>query len=133
MRQAGSSGLHLGTPLVRLQDPSETRAVIVTLAGATPVPEAAHLREDLRRAEIEPDGWVINRSLAATSTTDPLLRARAAAELEEMRAVAARHAGRVFVVPWSTDEPMGAGALRGPMLTPPLPRAPDEAPYPATP
>lgn len=117
MRQAGNSGLHLGTPLMRLQSASETRIVLVTLAETTPVQEAAQLQEDLRRAEIEPYGWVINRSLAATSTTDPLLRARAAAELGEMGAVVERHAKRVFVVPWSADEPTGSGALRR-LMTP---------------
>jgi len=97
---------------MKLQDPSQTRVVIVTLAETTPVQEAAHLQDDLRRAEIEPYGWVINRSLAATETRDPVLRARARAELDEMRAVAEHHAQRVFVVPWSADEPTGAAALR---------------------
>lgn len=121
MRQAGSGGLHVRTPLMRLQDPSDTRVVIVTLAETTPVQEAAHLQEDLRRAEIDPYGWVINRSLAATGTTDPLLRARAAAELDEIRTVTERHAKRVFVVPWSAEEPTGPRSLRGlmnPTLTP---------------
>jgi arsenite-transporting ATPase len=117
MRQTGGGGLHVGTPLMRLQDPSETRVVIVTLAETTPVQEAAHLQEDLRRAAIEPYGWVINRSLAATNTTDPLLRARAAAELSEIRAVKERHAKRVFIVPWSADEPTGVDALRQ-LMTP---------------
>jgi len=128
MRQAGSSGLHVRTPLMRLQDPSETRVVIVTLAETTPVQEAAHLQEDLRRAEIEPYGWVVNRSLAATRTTDPLLRARAAAELGEIRRVTEQqHAKRVFVVPWSAEEPTGAGPLRG-LMNPALTQSTTEKP-----
>lgn len=111
MRQAGG-GLRVGTPLMRLQDPAETRVVVVTLAETTPVQEAAHLQEDLRRANIEPYGWVINRSLAATATTDPLLRARATAELAQIQAVVGRHAKRVFVVPWSAEQPTGPHPLR---------------------
>jgi len=112
---------------MRLQDPSETRVVIVTLAETTPVQEAAHLQEDLRRAQIEPYGWVVNRSLAATRTTDPLLRARAVAELGEIRRVTEQHAKHVFVVPWSADEPTGAGPLRG-LMNPALTRSTTEEP-----
>ncbi|MEX1025049.1 MAG: arsenical pump-driving ATPase [Planctomycetota bacterium] len=125
LRQAGA-GSRLGTPLMRLQDAAETRVVIVTLAETTPVQEAAHLQEDLRRAAIEPYGWVINRSLAATGTTDPLLRARAAAELPEIRAVKAKHAERVFLVPWSADEPTGVAALRS-LVQPDHPHVPQES------
>lgn len=132
IRQAGSSGLHVRTPLMRLQDPSETRVVIVTLAETTPVQEAAHLQEDLHRAEIEPYGWVINRSLAATRTTDPLLRARATAELDEIRMVTERHAKRVFVVPWSAEEPTGASPLRG-LMNPALTQSTTEKPCSTTP
>jgi hypothetical protein len=31
------AGMHVGTPLMRLQDPKHTRVVIVTLAETTPV------------------------------------------------------------------------------------------------
>jgi arsenite/tail-anchored protein-transporting ATPase len=112
VRQTAGSGVNVGTPLMRLQNPEETRVVVVALAETTPVQEAAHLQEDLRRAHIEPYAWVINRCLAATQTTDPLLRARAHAERAQMRTVADRHADRVYVVPWSADEPTGAQALR---------------------
>ncbi len=40
-----------------------TRVIVVTLAEATPVHEAAALQRDLRRAKIEPFAWVINQSL----------------------------------------------------------------------
>ena len=112
MRQADSSGLQVGTPLMRLQDPSETRVMIVTLAETTPVQEAAHLQDDLRRAKIEPYGWIVNRSLAATYTSDPVLRARAVAEKSEIAAVGENHARRVFAVPWSADELIGPAPLR---------------------
>ena len=48
---------------------------IVTLPEATPVHEAASLQADLRRAGIEPQGWIINQSLTGSGTTDPVLAA----------------------------------------------------------
>ncbi len=67
------------TPLMRLRDATFARLVIATLPETTPVQEASHLQDDLRRAGIEPYAWVVNASLAATGTRDPLLRARGAA------------------------------------------------------
>jgi arsenite-transporting ATPase len=62
-------------PLMRLQSPSFSRDVLVTLAETTPVAEAAALQDDLRRANIEPFGWVLNAVLAGTGTTDRVLQA----------------------------------------------------------
>src|ERR1035438_10379859 len=59
--------------LPRLRDPEYTHVLIVTLAEATPVHEAAGLQADLRRAGIEPYAWIINQSLLASGTRDPVL------------------------------------------------------------
>jgi hypothetical protein len=61
---------------MKLQDPSYSRVVVVTLAETTPVSEAAQLQADLRRARIEPYAWIINSSLAAAGSTDPCLKQR---------------------------------------------------------
>ncbi|EYR65154.1 arsenic ABC transporter ATPase [Actinotalea ferrariae CF5-4] len=100
------------TPMMRLQDPGHTRAVIVTLAEATPVLEAEGLQEDLRRAGIEPWAWVVNDVAAATATTDPLLRRRAQAEVVQIERVLRRDSERCAVVPLLTSEPVGLAALR---------------------
>ena len=50
------------------------QVLIVTYAETTPVAEAAELQEDLRRAGVEPFGWVINASLAASGTRRPAAR-----------------------------------------------------------
>jgi arsenite-transporting ATPase len=71
----GAAG-RLVTPLMRLQDPETTRVLLVTLPETTPVSEAAALQEDLRRARIEPHAWIVNRSLLAAGTRDPLLLRR---------------------------------------------------------
>lgn len=109
-RQSGFTGAV--TPLMRLRDPAYTKPLIVALPETTPVLEAAQLQDDLRRAAIEPFAWVINGSLAATDTDDPLLHHRAAAEREQIALVRDRLAKQVFLVPWVAAEPVGPDRLR---------------------
>ncbi|WP_425411753.1 arsenical pump-driving ATPase [Methylomicrobium lacus] len=111
-RQMGGTGLHYTTPLMRLQDQKLTKVLIITLAETTPVLEAASLKEDLKRAGIEPWAWIINNSIAATSATSSLLRHRAANELREINVVASDHAQRYAVVPLLREEPVGVERLR---------------------
>ena len=66
-----------------LQEPEYTKILIVALPETTPVLEASALQDDLCRAQIEPFAWVINGSLAAAQPRDPVLRARAAAEIPQ--------------------------------------------------
>ena len=102
--------LHVVTPMMRLQDPAQTKMVIVTLPETTPVLEAEALQADLRRAGIEPWAWVVNASLAAAGPTDPLLVARAAAEEPHIDRVESKNP-RVAVIPWLTEEPIGSRRL----------------------
>ena len=97
--------------LDRLRDPEFTRIILVTLPEATPVHEAAALQDDLRRAQIEPFGWIINQSLFESGSRDPLLRQREEAEHRYLREVADHLAKRVALVRWQIDEPVGAPAL----------------------
>ncbi len=100
------------TPLLRLRDATYTKILIVTLPETTPVSEASRLQDDLRRAGIEPWAWVVNASLAASQTRDPLLASRVAIELRQIERVRAL-AERTAVVPWAAAEPRGVEALRG--------------------
>ncbi len=100
------------TPLMRLADPAYSKILLVTLAETTPVTEAAALQTDLRRAGIEPYAWIINSSLAATGSRDPLLRQRIVGELAQIQAVQTQHAKRVAIVPWQLEEPVGPDRLR---------------------
>lgn len=104
-------GLHIITPLMRLQDADMTRVIIVTLPEVTPVSQAAALQDDLRRARIEPWAWVINKSIAATGTTDPLLQARLAGEQRQVARIAEGLAQRTYVLPWLPEPPVGVAAL----------------------
>ena len=110
-RQMDGSGLHYTTPMMQLQDPKQTKVLIVTLAETTPVLEAANLQADLRRAGIEPWAWIINNSIAANIVHSPLLRQRAANEIQEIEAVSNRHALRYAVVPLLKEEPVGITRL----------------------
>jgi arsenite-transporting ATPase len=110
-RQMDKSNLHFTTPMMQLQDPKQTKILIVTLAEKTPVLEAANLQADLRRAGIEPWAWVINNSVAATVTSSPLLHQRALNELVEIHSVEQQHSKRYAVVAMLKDEPIGVARL----------------------
>ena len=111
-RQMSDSHLRFSTPMMQLQDPQQTKVLLVTLAETTPVLEAAGLQNDLRRAGIEPWAWVINNSLAAARPSSALLRQRAHNELKEIHAVASQHARRYALVPLLAEEPVGVERLR---------------------
>lgn len=111
-RQAGNSALRITTPMMQLQDPKQTKVLIVTLAETTPVLEAANLQSDLRRAGIEPWAWIINNCIAASHPRSPLLRQRAHNELREIDAVAKDYAKRFAIVPLLKEEPIGVDRLR---------------------
>lgn len=110
-RQMADKNLHFTTPMMQLQDPKQTKVLLVTLAETTPVLEAADLQEDLRRAGIEPWAWIINNSVAAAMTKSPLLLQRAAAERHEIDKVIQQHSSRFAVVPLLKEEPIGKGKL----------------------
>ncbi len=110
-RQLDAKGAHYTTPMMQLQNPKQTKVLLVTLAETTPVLEAADLQADLRRAGIEPWAWIINNSVAAAKPHSPLLRQRARNEMQEIGAVASRHARRYAIVPLLKDEPVGVPRL----------------------
>jgi arsenite-transporting ATPase len=108
-RQMGNS-TNFTTPLMRLQDPAQTKVILVTLAETTPVLEAQGLQEDLERAGIHPWAWVINYSIAAARPQAPFLRQRAASEVEQIERVRSL-ADRVALVPLLAAEPTGEERL----------------------
>ncbi|MEC9463682.1 MAG: arsenical pump-driving ATPase [Pseudomonadota bacterium] len=100
------------TPLMRLQDPGYTRVLLVTLPETTPVSEASALQDDLRRAGIEPYGWVVNNSMAITGTVDPLLRTRIRGEEAQIDRVKRECAKRVYGLDFRPVPPVGLEELR---------------------
>lgn len=103
----GQAAARVITPLMRLQDASYTKIILVTLPEVTPVSQAAALQEDLRRAHIEPYAWVLNKSVLAAGTRDPLLAARLAGERRQLQRMADGLARRLFTLAWQTVPPIG--------------------------
>ena len=114
VRQMGDAMAYT-TPLMRLQDPSQTKVLLITLAEPTPVTEAEVLQQDLERAGIHPWAWVINNSLLAAQPESPFLRVRAENEVDQIARVESL-SGRVAIVPLMSDEPVGVERL-GSILT----------------
>ena len=108
-RQVGDT-MGFVTPLMRLQDPAQTKVVLVTLAETTPVLEAEGLHDDLERAGIHPWAWVINNSIAAAHPQTQFLRARAASEIDQITKVQTL-APRVALIPLLPEEPIGEEKL----------------------
>jgi arsenite-transporting ATPase len=112
LRHTGETSAKLVTPMMRLQDPAQTKIMIVTLPETTPVLEAEHLQNDLQRAGIKPWGWIINSSLAAAETHHPLLQKRAQSEREQIAKVRDKLSSRFAVVPMQAAEPVGVEKLK---------------------
>jgi arsenite-transporting ATPase len=104
LRTRGTAPEEVRKLLPRLRDPAFTRVLLVTLAEATPVHEAAALARDLERADIKPFAWIVNQSLTPLAVSDPLLVERRAHEARYLREVASLST-RVAVVPWASAEP----------------------------
>ena len=111
-RQASQLPTSVQELLPRLRDADYTRVLIVTLSEATPVHEAAQLQVDLRRAGIEPFGWVINQSLTPLDVHDSVLASRRQHEGDFLREVAVQLATRVALIPWQVEPPVGIEGLR---------------------
>jgi arsenite/tail-anchored protein-transporting ATPase len=107
----GRGTAHVVTPLMRLQDASYTKIILVTLPEVTPVSQAAALQDDLRRAGIEPYAWVLNKSVLAAGTHDPLLQARLAGERQQIARLSAGLAQRLHALPWLAVPPIGLREL----------------------
>jgi arsenite-transporting ATPase len=97
--------------LPRLRDKNFTHVFVATLPEATPVHEAERLQNDLRRAGIEPYAWVINQSLLASGTRDPVLMERGAYELPYIETVANKLSARCALIPWLSQQPTGKSGL----------------------
>ncbi|MDD3391991.1 MAG: arsenical pump-driving ATPase [Bacilli bacterium] len=93
--------------LPRLRNKKETDVIIVTLAEATPVFEAIRLEEDLKRAGINNNWWVINSSLYKTGTTNRMLQAKASNEIKWINKVDEHSKGNFAVISWSPEDIKG--------------------------
>jgi arsenite-transporting ATPase len=111
MRTQGDMPEAVRQLLPRLRDKEFTHVLIVTLPEATPVHEAERLQGDLARAGIEPFAWVINQSLLASGTHDPLLCQRGSYEIPFIRRVVDSLGKQSALIPWLAEAPVGEHGL----------------------
>lgn len=94
--------------LPRLRNEEETEVIIVTLAETTPVYEAVRLLNDLKRAGIHSNWWVINSSFYAADTTNAILKVKAGNEVQWINKVNEISNGNFAVVEWVPEEVKGS-------------------------
>lgn len=85
-------------PLIK--DKKHTKILLVTLPEATPTHEAKDLQEDLKRAEIEPYAWVINRSFALTNSSNNLLCQKALNEIKYIEEIKNDLSSKTLISSW---------------------------------
>lgn len=102
-RSTGEVPVAVTKLLPRLQDKQQTEVVMVTLPETTPVAESIRLHEDLERAGIAHTWWLVNQSMVATKTTNPILQARAASEINWLKKVATISKGHYAVEKWQPE------------------------------
>lgn len=90
--------------LPRLKDEKFTKILLVSLAEATPTHEAKDLQEDLKRADINPYAWVVNRSFALTNTSNNLLCQKGLNELKYINEIKNDLSKKLVISPWIKDE-----------------------------
>ena len=98
-RTKGETSESVKRLLPRLKS-AETEVIIVTLPEATPVYEAMRLEDDLSRAQIAVNWWVINQSFYHANTTNSLLKAKASNEVEWINRIDRHNDGKFAVLLW---------------------------------
>lgn len=110
-RSEGEVPVAVANLLPRLRDKDYTSVAIVTLPEATPIYEATRLQEDLERAGLHVDWWIVNQSFANLKLTSPTLIQKQQAErkwLENVKEISKEH---FVTIPWVKDAPVGRDGL----------------------
>ncbi|MGA3599805.1 arsenical pump-driving ATPase [Lysinibacillus agricola] len=97
--------------LPRLRDANYTSVAIVTLPEATPVFEATRLQEDLQRAGLSVDWWVVNQTFSSIETTSPTLIQKQQAETKWLQEVKSISNNQFVAIPWVKTPPVGTKGL----------------------
>lgn len=110
-RSQGDIPLAVTNLLPRLRDASYTSVAIVTLPEATPVYEASRLQEDLHRAGLNVDWWVVNQTFSSIYTTSPTLIKKQQAETKWLKEVRYISNNQFVAIPWVKTPPVGTQGL----------------------
>lgn len=85
----------------------ETEVLIVSLAEATPYYEAYRLEEDLKRASIHTNWWIVNSSLYKANPSNKLLSAKANEEVKWINKILDHTSGKLAVIEWTKEDLRG--------------------------
>lgn len=85
----------------------ETEVLIVCLAEATPYYEAYRLEEDLTRASIHTNWWIVNSSLYKANPSNKMLSAKANEEVKWINKILDHTSGKLAVIEWKKEELCG--------------------------
>lgn len=85
----------------------ETEVLIVSLAEATPFYEAYRLEEDLKRASIHTNWWIVNSSLYKANPSNKMLSSKANEEVKWINKILDHTSGKLAVIEWSKEDLCG--------------------------
>lgn len=85
----------------------ETEVLIVSLAETTPFYEAYRLEEDLTRASIHTNWWIVNSSLYKANPSNKLLSAKANEEVKWINKILDHTSGKLAVIEWTKEDLCG--------------------------
>lgn len=85
----------------------ETEVLIVSLAEATPFYEAYRLEEDLKRASIHTNWWIVNSSLYKANPKNKMLSAKANEEVKWINKILDHTSGKLAVIEWTKEDLSG--------------------------
>ena len=85
----------------------ETEVLIVSLAEATPFYEASRLEEDLARASIHTNWWIVNSSLYRANPGNKMLSAKANEEVKWINKILDHTSGKLAVIEWTKEDLCG--------------------------
>lgn len=85
----------------------ETEVLILSLAEATPFYEAYRLEEDLKRASIHTNWWIVNSSLYKANPTNKMLSAKANEEVKWINKILDHTSGKLAVIEWTKEDLRG--------------------------
>ena len=85
----------------------KTEVLIVSLAEATPFYEASRLEEDLTRASIHTNWWIVNSSLYKANPGNKMLSAKANEEVKWINKILDHTSGKLAVIEWTKEDLCG--------------------------
>lgn len=101
----------VSTFLPKLRDKDFTKIFIVALPKSTPVHEAASLQNGLKRVDIYPYGWIINKSFFDSDTTDTKLTLKSINEIRYISEVIDKYSKKTIITLCTPEKLQGGSSF----------------------